>query len=79
MPELFQSLVPTLHGVIFKKDEAGVTVDSWKVEDWAKAIIMLLNADQDEFDNFSRHAFTLAENYFHDNDFKSGYLNLFES
>lgn len=57
---------------------AGITVDSWEVEDWAEAIHALLKIDQKEFNKLSLNAFSLAKDYFQKNDFKSSYQILFE-
>jgi len=56
---------------------AGITVDSWKTEDWAKAVSSMMNFNQEDFNTLSQNAFTLAKDYFEKNDFKSGYKNLF--
>ncbi len=54
-----------------QEHQAGIAVNSWKVEDWAKAIITLMSTDQEEFNKLSQNAFSLAGAYFKKNDFNS--------
>ncbi len=56
---------------------AGITVETFKPEDWAKAIQKFIDLNQEEYSVYSKGAYTLAQDYFSKNDFKTQYQNLF--
>jgi len=60
-----------------QQHQAGITVDSWQINDWAVDVEQLVRMDQEEFSIVSQNSFALAKNYFEKNDFKSDYKNLF--
>lgn len=56
---------------------AGLTIETFNAEDWAKGIQAFMHFSQEEYSNYSRGARQLAQDYFFKNDFKSQYQNLF--
>ncbi len=56
---------------------AGITIDTFNKEDWAKAIQKFVDINQEDYLTYSKDAYALAQDYFSKNDFKAQYQNLF--